>query len=136
MKPGILCLLLLSGCSDLWNSANYRDYALTWSCLSPEGCERTDQVVLIDRMRVRDNNDVVNFSSTANDGFGESAQAVPADTLPAGCSWLHSVVLFTYELEPARFCHVSNGLELELSIPNPDPATHSQWLVEGRVIGP
>lgn len=136
MKPGILYLLLLTGCSDLWNTANYRIHALTWSCLSPEGCERTEQVVLIDRMRVGVDDDLVYFSSTANPDFLELAQAVPSDSLPAGCAWLHAVVLFTHELEPGRLCRTSDALELELSIPNPDPATHSTWLVEGREIGP
>jgi hypothetical protein len=136
MKPGILCLLLLSGCSDLWNSVNYRIYALTWSCLSPAGCERTDQVVLIDRVEIGNNDDYIFFSSSANPEFLEFAQLVPSDSLPDGCSLLHAVVVFTHELEPARLCRTSEDLELELSIPNPDPATDSTWLVEGRVIGP
>jgi hypothetical protein len=136
MKRGLLCLLLLSGCSDLWNAANYRIYALTWSCRSPEGCERADQVVLIDRVEIGNDHDLIIFSSTANSDFRAFAETVPSDTLPAGCSWLHAMVLFTHELEPARLCRTSEDLELEFSIPNPDPATASTWLVEGRVIGP
>jgi hypothetical protein len=32
----------------------------------------------------------------------------------------------------SRFCSVPGGMELDLSIPNEDPATSSMWLVEGR----
>jgi hypothetical protein len=51
-------------------------------------------------------------------------------------AWLHGLVLFAHDLEPVSLCRTSEDLELELSIPNPDPATHSEWLVEGRAIGP
>jgi hypothetical protein len=136
VKPGMLCLLLLSACSDVWSGANYRDYELTWRCLSSEGCERTEQVELLDRLRISNSTDLIDFWSSRNDGFGEYAQMVPSDSLPAGCSWLHGFTLFAHELEPSKFCRTSGRLELELSIPNRDPATHSKWFVEGRDIGP
>jgi hypothetical protein len=40
--------------------------------------------------------------------------------------------LFEHELEPSRLCLARAGFDIELSIPNQDPATNSMWLVEGR----
>jgi hypothetical protein len=136
MKLTVLSLLLVSACSDLTDVRNYRMYALTWTCVSPEGCERADQVVLIDRAMIINGSEIVRFSSTRDDTFEDVTQMVPSDDLPAGCFWLHDVSFFAGELEPARFCRTSGTLELELSIPNRDAPTHSAWLVEGREIDP
>ena len=137
MKPAVLSLLLLlSACSDLTVARNYRTYALTWSCLSPEGCERTEDVELIDRAEIINGGDFVDFSSTQDWIFREDGQMVPSDMLPADCYWLLGLALFTYELEPSRFCRTSGGFDLEVSIPNRDPMTYSKWLVEGREIDP
>jgi hypothetical protein len=136
MKLAVLCLLVLSACSDLTVARNYRTYALTWTCVSPEACERTAQVTLIDRAEIINAGNFVDFSSTLDEFFQEDGQMVASDMLPAGCYWLHGLALFASELEPSRFCRTSGKLELELSIPNQDPATHSKWLVEGREIDP
>ena len=40
--------------------------------------------------------------------------------------------LFEHELEPCKRCHDAGGFEIELSIPNTDPATHSKWVVSAR----
>ena len=136
MKPAVLCLLLLSACSDLTVARNYRTYALTWSCLSPEGCERTDDVELIDRAEIINGDNFVDFLSSRDRNFFEDAQMVPSDMLPAECFWLHGLALFTYELEPSQFCRTSGGFELEVSIPNRDSMTYSKWLVDGREIDP
>ncbi len=111
-------------------------YKLTWSCQSPEGCGRTAQVELIDRARIIDGYDVIDFLSSRDGAFREDGQMVPSDALPGECSWLHGLGLFAHELEPSRFCRTSGMLELELSIPNREPTTHSKWLVEGREIDP
>lgn len=134
MKPAMLCLLLLSACSDFTVELNYRTYALTWTCLSPEGCEQTDHVVLIDRAEIIDDGVFVEFSSTRNELFREQAQMVPSDELPAECTWLHGFSLFATEVKPSRFCRVPGRFELALSIPNRDPASQSEWFVEGREI--
>lgn len=134
MKPAVLCLLLLSACTDLTASPNLHMYKLTWSCQSPEGCERTEQVELIDRAKIIDDYELIDFLSSRDGSFREDAQMVPSDALPAECSWLYGLGLFAHELEPFRFCRTSGVLELELSIPNRDPTTHSKWLVEGREI--
>jgi hypothetical protein len=136
MRPAVLCLLLVSGCSDLTVARNYRTYALTWTCVSAEDCERTEQVSLIDRAEIINGGDFITFSSTHDELFREVGQMVPSDMLPAECSWLHGLALFANELEPARFCRASGDIELELSIPNRDPASHSKWVVEGREIDP
>jgi hypothetical protein len=135
MKLAVLCLLLLSAC-ELEAARNYRTYEVTWTCLSPEGCERTDQVELIDRAEIINGSFLVDFMSTRDELFWGHAQIVPSDMLPAGCSWLYGPPLFEMEVGPSRFCRTSEAFELELSIPDRDPATHSKWLVEGRQIAP
>lgn len=132
MKPVVLFLLLLSAC----DVRNFRTYELTWICLSSEGCERTDQVVLIDRAQIINGDDFVTFLSTRDSIYRDSAQMVPSDMLPADCFWLHDISFFVLELEPSKFCRTSGEFELELSIPNRDSATHSEWLVNGQEIDP
>ena len=134
MKPAMLCLLLLSACSDFTVELNYRTYAVTWTCMSPEGCEHTEQVVLIDRAEIVNGGVFVEFSSTKNELFREQAQIVPSDELPLECFWLHGFSLFATEAKPSRFCRIPGEFELAMSIPNRDPSIHSEWFVEGREI--
>jgi hypothetical protein len=136
MKPTVLCLLLLSACSNFLGVQNYRTYELTWTCLSPDGCERAEQVALVDRAQIINGDPIVEFSSSGDGTFRDYAQMVPGDDLPANCYWLYDLSLFLFETEPGRFCRTSGALELEFSIPNRDPATRSDWLVEGRQIDP
>jgi hypothetical protein len=120
-------LLLLSACTD---SGIVYDYALNWVCISPGTCERTEEVMLIDRLNTT--GDTFFFNSTRNEPYFESAQRVVSDAVPAGCYLLYGFTLFGHELEPSNLCRTSGGFELELSIPNRDTATHSEWLVEIR----
>lgn len=129
MKASMLCLLLLPGCTA--SDIPY-DYGLTWTCLSPEGCERADDVALVDRLNV--NGERFYFTSTRAD-FREIAQRVDSDLLPAGCFWLYSFSLFGEEVEPTMVCRVLGGFDWEFSFSNRNPATHSQWLVEARELG-
>lgn len=130
MKPGLLCLLLLSGCLLPDEPSRVFDYALTWICLSPGGCEHTDEVQRIDRLRLvkRD----CQFTSTRDAAFSADALLVVSDFLPTDCVWLHFLSLFDHELERSRFCFIAGGFQWELAIPNEDPTTYSMWLVEGR----
>jgi hypothetical protein len=127
MKVRILCLLLLSACGELGSEF---DYALTWTCLSPEGCERAEDVALVDRLVVF--RDEFTFRSTQDSSFFEFAQRVASSSLPAGYFWLYGATFFGHALEPSMLCSTSEGYDLELSIPNRNPATHSLWLVETR----
>jgi hypothetical protein len=136
MKPAVLCLLLLSAC-ELDAARNYSVYKVTWTCMSPEGCERADDVVLIDRAQITDGHDFVYFESSLDLDFRySSGRMIPSDELPATCSWLYGLAIFQLELEPSRFCRSGGRFELELSIPNDDPSTHSAWFVDGREIDP
>lgn len=135
MKPAVLCLLLLAAC-ELEAARNYRTYELTWTCLSPEGCERTERLELVDRARIINGSILIDFMSTRDESFAERAQMVDLDDLPEGCSWLYNLSIGADELEPSRFCRSSGAFELELSIPNRELATHSEWFVEGRQISP
>jgi hypothetical protein len=127
MKARMLCVLLLPACSYV--DARY-DYSLTWVCRSPDGCDRSAEAALLDRLSI--NGDVLWFESTRNELYTEVAQRSVSDSLPDGCYWLYGLSLFGYELEPSKLCSTSDGFELELSIPNRNPATHSEWLVEAR----
>lgn len=128
MKARILWVLLLPACSYL--ALDGYDYSLTWVCRSPEGCERSAEVALLDRLIVSDH--VLGFVSTHNELYSEGAQRVDSDSLPDGCYLVHGLSLFGHELEPSPFCRTSGGFDLELSIPNRDSATQSEWLVEAR----
>jgi hypothetical protein len=127
MKAGMACVLLLSACSQL--DTRY-DYSLTWMCLSPEGCERTAEVQVLNRLTLF--GDALWFESTRNKPYLETAQRVESDSLPEGCYWVYGFSLFGHELEPSELCRTSDGFELDVSIPNRNPATHSEWLVEAR----
>ncbi len=121
MKPGILCLLLVSGCSFLSPPDPppvVYEYALTWTCRSPDGCERTDEVSRIDRASIADYEDV-HFTSTQDESFGMDAELAFARTLPPGCSWLYFLTFFGNELERSEFCRVPGGFELEARDPEP-----------------
>lgn len=129
MKARMLCLLLLSACGDY----SFEDeYALTWTCLSPGGCERAEDVALVDRLIVY--RDSFEFTSTRDPGFYEVSQRVASSSVPAGCALLYNLSFFGHELEPPLLCRTSRGFDLELSIPNRNPATASQWLVEVRAL--
>ncbi len=130
MKTMTLCLLLLPACA--YFDARY-DYSLAWVCRSPEGCERTAEVALINRLSTYED-DALAFESTRHEPFFESAQRVASDSLPDGCYFLHGLSLFGHELEPepSKLCQTSGGFDLELSIPNRNRATQSAWLVEAR----
>jgi hypothetical protein len=129
MRAGILCLLLLSACDD---KVPY-DYGLTWVCLSPEGCERAEALRLFNRLNTY--GDSFFFLGTRDESIYERAQRFGSESLPAGCWWLYGFSAFGRELEPAKACDVSGGFDLELSIPNRNPSTYSQWLVEARELG-
>lgn len=131
MKPGILCLLLLSGCPLNHGSPPVFEYALTWTCLSAdESCEHAEELARIDRMDLQEG--VCQFTSTQDESFGEEALEVISDELPRRCSWVYSLSLLGHELERQVICFVPGGFEMEISIPNEDPTTFSEWLLEGR----
>jgi hypothetical protein len=138
MKPAVLCLLLVSACSNFTSVPKFRAYALTWSCLSPDGCERTEQVTLFDRAEIFDDgrSEFIEFKSTRDGAFWDNAQMVPSDALPEDCVWLHGFSFLGIEADPSMLCRVSGGFELELSVSNRDPETRSEWLVEGREVDP
>lgn len=131
MKRGIVCVLLLSGCLTSEEPYQPQEYALTWTCLSPEGCEHSGEVVRINRME-RAGGGEWRFTSTLDETLAAEARVVASDLLPRGCAWLYFLSLFDPELEPAQICFGPATLEIDLSIPNQDLTTHSVWLVEGR----
>jgi hypothetical protein len=132
VKPGLLCLLLLLACSCLSRSddPDSYEYVLTWYCLSPEGCEHTDEAARIDR--AASNGTEFQFTSTQDTSYSEEALRIFSQTLPYRCSWLYELSFFGHDLERSRLCATAGGFELDLSIPNEDPTTQSQWVVEGR----
>lgn len=133
MKPGILCIVLLAGCNWLVPdpSPHVREYGLTWTCESAEGCERMAEVERIDLMECVDFD--CYFRSTQDDSFEEDARVIDGNGLPSDCSWLYFVSLFGHDLERSPYCFTPAGFELQLSIPNQDPTTYSMWVVDGRL---
>jgi hypothetical protein len=125
-------LVLLPACSFLESSGGPfpEEYWLTWYCVSSEGCERTEEVTPIDRVVITDYD--LHFTSTQDESFGADAQIIATDSMGRYCYQLHSLTLFGHALEPSKFCFTPAGFELELSIPNEDPATQSKWVVSGR----
>jgi hypothetical protein len=130
VKRGVFCLLLLSACLTSDDSSSVDEYALAWTCRSPEGCERTAEIERIDRAtRVRRD---YHFTSTQDEAFAAQGKQITSKLLPSHCFWLHYLMLFGHALENTVICFGPGGFELELAIPNQDPATSSLWLVEGR----
>lgn len=134
MKRGMLCLSLLSACSVLSPSNDdpiVVEYEVTWFCVSPEGCERAEEVMRIDRMTLTDFF-YLHFTSTQDASFAADAQRILSDSLGSNCSGLHYLSLLGHELEPSRLCVAPGGFDIDLSIPNEDPTTHSKWVVSAR----
>jgi hypothetical protein len=132
MRAGLRCLLLLllPACTD---QLNY-EYELRWVCLSPEGCERTEELMLFDRLNVHD--PYFYFFTTRDQKYLlEDAQRLDSTSLPDGCWWLYAFSIFGHELEPSKVCSTSGGYDFEFSIPNRNLVTHSEWLVEAREFG-
>lgn len=130
MKLAVLCSLLLSGCLAENPPPKPVEYALTWICQSPEGCERSQDVARIDR--VVEDQYSYHFTSTQEPSISADAELIPSDSLPPGCDWLYYLSLFGHELGPSRICYSAATFELQLAIPNQDPTTSSMWLVEAR----
>jgi hypothetical protein len=135
MRFVVLCLLLLPACDFLGFPSDqetaFQEYVLRWTCIVPEGCERTEEVQRIDHATVVDYRDY-HFTSTQDPSFGEDALRVNSSALGYGCFWLYFLSLFGHEIERSMICLTPGGFEFELSIPNADPATQSRWLVTGR----
>jgi hypothetical protein len=132
MRHGMLGLLLLPACSFFSgpDEPDVYEYVLTWYCISPGGCEHADEAAPIDRATTRAYE--VFFTSTQDPLFCEDADRLFSDSLPVGCSWLYYLSFFGHDLERSMLCLNAGGFELDLSIPNEDLATHSQWVVSAR----
>lgn len=132
MKPVLLCLLLLPACSLGFSSDPVIDkYALTWYCVSAEGCQRTEEAARIDRATIT-NFAFLELTSTQDRSFDEQGELLHLDALPSGCLWTYYLSFFGHDLERSMLCYSPAGFELRLSIPDPDPATSSNWVVSGR----
>lgn len=134
MKCALLCLsLLMPACSflDPRNEDTIEGFALTWYCVSPEGCERAEEVALIDRATTT-NFYYLDLESTQDPSYSQQGELLYLDSLPYDCVWAYYLSFFGHDLERTRLCYTPGGFELELSIPNQDPATHSEWVVSAR----
>jgi hypothetical protein len=132
LKPVLLCLLLLPACSfGPDNDPVINKYALTWYCVSAEGCQRTEEAARIDRATITDFA-FLELASTQDPSFDEQGELLRLDALPSGCAWAYYLSLFGHDLERSMLCYNPGGFELRISIPDPDPATSSNWVVSGR----
>jgi hypothetical protein len=132
MKSCLLCLMLLPACGFFESSERPETitYELTWYCISPEGCEHTEEIARIDRATANDLD--ITLLSTQDSSIEEEGAMLYVESLPRGCVWVYYLSLIGYDLERSRLCHGVGGFEMELSIPNDDPATSSRWVVSGR----
>jgi hypothetical protein len=132
LKPVLLCLLLPAcsfiGCAD---DAVINKYALTWYCVSAAGCQRTEETARIDRATITDYT-YLDLASTQDPSFDEQGELLNLDSLPFACSWAYYLSFFGHDLERSMLCYNPGGFELRISIPDPDPATSSNWVVSGR----
>jgi hypothetical protein len=136
VKPGMLCLSLVLACScTVLEDHPYLAYDVRWTCVSPAGCERAEQVALIDRVVIRDTYDFFDFWSTQDRSFRLWVDVLDSDSLPPGCFLLTGFVLFENVLDDSLLCETEDGFEMELSVPNRDSSTHSQWRVELHYTG-
>jgi hypothetical protein len=134
----MICLLLMLACScsgTLFEERPWLAYTLQWTCVSPEGCERAEQVALIDRAGIIDTNEISRFWSTRDRAFLIRADLLHSDSLPPDCFLLSGFALLGHELEPSLLCQTEQGFAVELSVPNRDSPTHSEWRVEGLYTG-
>ena len=132
MQRGMLCVLLLAGCWTPEEPPTSSEFALTWTCRSPEGCEHAEELMHLDRMELVFKGRTCYFTSTEDQALAAQGTQIFSDLLPPGCSWLYFLTLFGHELERSRLCFEPGGLVLELSIPNEDPTTFSMWRVRGQ----
>ena len=132
MKPAVLCLILLPACSFFepsYEPETY-EYALTWYCVSPEGCERNQELARIDR--AAETGVSFRFTSTQDPSLNVEGSRLFFDSVPPECSWVYYLTFFGRDLERSMLCYNPGGFELALSIPDDDLATYSQWVVSGR----
>jgi hypothetical protein len=131
-----LSLVLACSCSTTWlEDRPWLGYTLRWTCISPEGCERAEQAPLIDRVGIKESKDFCDFWSTGDGTFRIWADLLHSDSLPPDCFLLSGFAVFGHELEPSLLCYAGEDFEIELSIPDRDSPTHSQWRIEGRYTG-
>ena len=55
---------------------------------------------------------------------------VSSESVPDGCVHLYGLVLFSHVLEPLILCRAGAGFDTEVSIPNVNPSTSSDWRIE------
>lgn len=127
----VLCLqilpVLLFGCGSV---SNLYTHSITWICLSPGDCARADVVADFDRAWIGDGQ--VYLLSTSDESVSNRATRIPSDAAPDGCDLLVGLNLFGHALEPLSICRITGGYSVELSIPDPNPSSASEWRIEMR----
>jgi len=115
----------VSACGDLSNAYTH---SVSWTCISNQGCDRADVVREFDRAWVGSSE--LRLYSAGDDTSGAAVSRVPSDSVPENCDVLLGLSLFGHALEPVSFCRVPGGFEFELSIPDSNPTSSSEWRVE------
>ncbi|ACY19147.1 hypothetical protein Hoch_6682 [Haliangium ochraceum DSM 14365] len=122
--------LVCSGCLlDTGPSAGR--YRLMWFC-AMDSCERGNEVVAYDRAAIQQGD--IEITSSSNSGLFADGQLAFSGTQGADCWLTFGLGFFGHKLEPSMYCKTAGGFELTVSIPDPDPATSSTWVIEGREI--
>ncbi|ACY17024.1 hypothetical protein [Haliangium ochraceum] len=123
-----IALMMLAGCGPIEPDYPNNKYTLTWYCTSDDGtCERVVELRRYDRASIQ-NNDLTIWDSQDPGGAIE-ALIVYSDSLPQHCDRIFYLVFFGHEIEEPRYCGNHYAFEIELSIPDEDPATSSRWVI-------
>lgn len=137
MNRGMLyvSLVLACSCSCTFEYRPWLGYSTSWTCLSSEGCERGEQLALIDRLAIHETYEFYEIWSTRDATYRWLADLLDSDSLPPHCYLMTGVAIFGHELEPLQICPTDASFTMELAIPNRDEQTHSMWRVEARYMG-
>lgn len=138
MNRGILYMSLALACSLSCDLDEYPwlEYSMSWTCLSPDGCERAEQVALVDRVAILEKPyNFCEFWSTRNAEYRWFADLLDSDSLPPDCYLMTGFAIFGYEPDAPLLCRTESGFTLELSILNQDNSKYSRWRIEGQYIG-
>ncbi|WP_096058750.1 hypothetical protein [Haliangium ochraceum] len=106
-------------------------YRLSWFC-AIDSCERGNEVVAYDRAVLTEGD--IELTSSSDSGLFTDGELALSGSQGAHCWLTFGLGFFGHKLEPSMYCETAGGFELTVTIPDPDPATSSTWVIEGREI--
>ena len=127
MRRNIITLLLFVCALLSCGTDDYYTHSIEWTCLA-SSCERTEALSSFDRAWFGQRQ--INLHSEQDPSVIFITTRVTSDSLPDGCVYLYGLELFGHVLEPLILCRAGAGFDTEVSIPNVNPSTSSDWRIE------